>query len=96
METIYKTINKKIITYNNIQEIMNNNPTEEEINNAMSILVKKGIETGAIKINLEWLYPNKINNTRYLKYVDIDDIDIKEDDDDYVILTDEEVKKYFG
>ena len=46
METIYK----KIITYNNIQEIMNNNPTEEEINNAMSILVKKGIETGAIKI----------------------------------------------
>ena len=74
-----------------------NNIKDISLNNIKSYDKVKWIELkNGIKINLEWLYPNKINNTRYLKNVDIDDIDIEEEDDDYVILTDEEVKKYFG
>ena len=75
---------------------MNNNPTEKEINNAMSILVKKGIETGAIKIENTASREKDYILISKEDYDDWDDIDIEEDDDDYVILTDEEVKKYFG
>ena len=74
---------------NNIKDIPLNNIKN---NNYVKWLELKN----GMKINLEWLYPNKINNTRYLNNVNIDDTDIEEDDDDYVVLTDEEVKKYFG
>lgn len=74
---------------NNIKDISLNNIKN---NNKVKWLELKN----GMKINLEWLYPNKINNTRYLNNVNIDDTDIEEEDDDYVILTDEEVKKYFG
>ena len=45
-----ETLNKRKVTYDNMSEIMNNNPTEEEMNDAISILVKNGIKTGVIKV----------------------------------------------
>ena len=42
--------NIKDISLNNITEIINNNPTEEELNEAISVLVKNGIKTGSIKV----------------------------------------------